>query len=224
MGLRHAVRALADHWQDVRGRLSPADFGRLTELVSNFTDEAIPTRSPAAAMAIPRFLHTVLPDGHPVLAALEIEESRLVVEHDPVLLADWLDLSTVMRSLLLGSDPQPTPQDVARGACRWLLAAPALDESQLRDRGQDPEDPDLIGLERDDGIRQWPAFQFGPDEAGQALVRAVNRILEASDDPWGAADWWLGEHHRLAAAPAELIGSARPHLLIAAALAERAEV
>lgn len=222
MGLRHAIHALDDHWLDVRDRLSTAEFDRLTGLVAAFTGEAIPARSPVAAMAIPRFLRRVLPDGHPVLAALEREESRFVVEHDPVVLADWLDLAHRLRWRLLGAGRQPTAEEVVEGACRWLLAAPAYDEAQLRAWDQDPDDPDLVRLQRVDGSGQWPEFQFGPDHAVLELVRAVNRILEVSDDPWGVADWWLGAHEQLAAAPAALIGRVEPQVLIAAAVAERA--
>lgn len=52
-----------------------------------------------------------------------------------------------------------------------------------------------------------PAFQFDP---GRAQVRPhvarINRLLDASGDPWGVASWWLTPNGRLAAgtSPANL--------------------
>ncbi len=55
------------------------------------------------------------------------------------------------------------------------------------------------------------------------MVVAVNRLLDADDDPWGVADWWLGANAWLDAVPARLLGTPGEHGLLAAARAEIAE-
>jgi hypothetical protein len=77
----------------------------------------------------------------------------------------------------------------------------------------------LIRLERGDGVVQLPAFQF--DAAGRPIqiVLTVNRLLGAEDDPWGAADWWLGPNAWLGAVPADLIGQVDENVLLATAKA-----
>jgi hypothetical protein len=105
----------------------------------------------------------------------------------------------------------------------WLLAATALSADELRARGQDPGDRDLILLRRADGSEQWPAFQFERDGAPPTVVRTINRILDAANDPFGVADWWLGESGWLGDAPARLIGRVPDDLLIAVARIADAE-
>ena len=51
------------------------------------------------------------------------------------------------------------------------------------------------------------------------MVLAVNRLLDADEDPWGVADWWLGGNARLGAVPAQLLGRGHDDLLAAAARA-----
>ncbi len=52
---------------------------------------------------------------------------------------------------------------------------------------------------------------------------SINRILEAADDPFGAAGWWLGDNGWLGGAPARLIGRLPDERLLAAARAETRE-
>ena len=48
----------------------------------------------------------------------------------------------------------------------------------------------------------------------------INRLLDADDDPFGVADWWLGRNAWLDAIPADLIGQVAAALLVRAARAE----
>ena len=41
-------------------------------------------------------------------------------------------------------------------------------------------------------------------------LRILLRLLDADDDPFGVADWWLGRNAWLEGVPADLIGC--PHL------------
>ncbi|GAB2880983.1 hypothetical protein [Streptomyces mayteni] len=122
---------------------------------------------------------------------------------------------------LLGADEDPGTLEVVTAVRRRLLAAPSRSAGELDPRvAGDPLAAGLIRL--NDPIRgpRYPDFQFDPDEGGPfAVVARINRLLLADQDPWGAADWWLGGNRWLADAPASLIGRVPDELLTAAAVA-----
>src|SRR5687768_15776459 len=100
MGLQHAIRALAEHWESVDHELSTEDSQRLDSLVSEFAREADPRRLTALARRIAGFLGDVLRDDHPVLLALESWETRWQAPSDraPQQLAEWLALPHALGS------------------------------------------------------------------------------------------------------------------------------
>jgi TIR domain-containing protein len=214
------LAALAGRWSGLREELTPQEFKRLTELVEALAAEAIPSRLVRRAGGVTDHLVDVLPDGHPLLLILEEPALRLAsVTTDHRELAAWQSAVAALRARLPGAPPEPTVDDVAGGAAGWVLAAESVDERVLRDRGYDPDDPDLLRLTRPGGEAVWPAFQFRQD----GLVRVINRILGVADDPWGVADWWLGEHGWLGGRPAELLGVVDDRVLVQAARDERAD-
>ncbi len=79
----------------------------------------------------------------------------------------------------------------------------------------------LLGLPRDGGKRYlFPSFQI--DAARQQIfpeVREVNRLLEASADPWGVASWWVTMNGRLGSKPMDLVGTTQAQALVEAAKA-----
>ncbi len=171
------------------------------------------------AVEIGRVLDQVLPRGdHPVRRALDAEIHRGATATE-----DWQELAHALLGRANGVDlavaPAPSPEEVTFWIGRWLLAEAALTEDEVRDRGQDPGDPGLLRLDRDDGGEQWPRFQFGPDGAPLPVVRTINRMLDAEADPWGVADWWLGHNQWLDGVPARLLGDVDDDLLIEAARA-----
>jgi hypothetical protein len=107
--------------------------------------------------------------------------------------------------------------DLGAAATEQVLRAPALTEEEVRRRGADPGDPGLLRLERPDGVRQWPEFQFTPGGGPRSVVRAVNLLLDAAGDPLGTAGWWLSGNGWLGGQPSMLLGTIADHLLIAAA-------
>ncbi|TDD40216.1 hypothetical protein E1287_01485 [Actinomadura sp. KC06] len=221
MGLRHALTALAEQWDDVRERLSPGEFDEVQALVDAFTREGDRVASEELAEDIADLLRARLPRDHPFLVALRAREERFAPDaaRRAVELSAWFSLTGPLQ-VRLGRAPGPTSAEVEREAESWLLDAPALDADQLRARGVDPGDPGLIRLDRADGDGRWPAFQFAAGGGPLRIVLEINRILAAADDPYGAADWWLGGNGRLGDAPARLIGSLPDDELIAAARAE----
>ncbi|MGX4689403.1 hypothetical protein [Streptomyces sp. JNUCC 63] len=119
--------------------------------------------------------------------------------------------------------PQDAPPDPP---CRrpdaydaWLLAEPSVPAASL---GLTPEEPhDLILLTDEQEVDRVPAFQFDPEtRAPYPVVVEINRMLSAGEDPWGAADWWLGSNVWLDAAPAGLLGTGADQALLSAARAE----
>ena len=83
---------------------------------------------------------------------------------------------------------------------------------------------ELLGLPRDRGYL-YPAFQI--DEGRRQVypeVAEVNRLLGATEDPWGTASWWVSENSRLQARPLELVGTEKAARLVAAAEAVIEEI
>ncbi len=102
-----------------------------------------------------------------------------------------------------------------------LLALASLSPAEVRGRGVDPDDSGLIRLRRPErGSQlpafQLPAFQFQPVGGGPPwpVVTRVNRLLDARTDPWGVTCWWVDPHARMAAAPADLLGTGQDDLLL----------
>jgi hypothetical protein len=82
--------------------------------------------------------------------------------------------------------------------------------------------PSMVGELRR-SIRLIPAFQFASADTSQRqlntreIAARVNQILDASNDPWGAASWWATMNAWLRAAPVTLIGTEREPEIEAAA-------
>lgn len=225
MGLRRALTVLAEQWDDIRGRLSPQEFAELSSLVDEFTREGDRAVSEEIAEEIADLLRTRLPYSHPFIETLSEPVKRWApaAARRAEELAAWFRLADPLRARLLGA-PESITDEVERAAMGSLLAVPALHADELTANGQDPTDPGLIRLEEADGSPRWPAFQFAGDGSPLPIVRSVNRILGASDDPFGVAGWWLGDNGLLGDAPARLIGRLPDERLMAAARDETREV
>ncbi|MGP4020987.1 hypothetical protein [Saccharopolyspora sp. 5N708] len=211
LGQQRMLDALTAEWDEVADQLDPETFTRLVALVAELQDAPDSETSALIAEDIASLLADVLPVTHPVRRALAEPESRLRRPE-----VDWQRVSTDLRDRLTGSAPSA---DLDR-----LRAADSLDAQQVEAADGDPADPDLIRLPSDTGPDRFPAFQFDAAGAPRELVRAVNRQLHAAEDPWGAADWWLGPNDWLGGVPAELIGRVDDAVLVEAARADSAEV
>ncbi|MDY0810691.1 DUF3168 domain-containing protein [Kitasatospora purpeofusca] len=228
MAMTDVRDVLHEHWAEVQEHLDEPTRAAVVALLD--APSADPERT---ARRIVRLVLAALPDGHPVRAALEdsVRYSRAVrvesANRDAVL--QVLDL-VLGRSTDGGgpetpaeADPQPVPVP-PDDADDWLLAADSVSAADYRAGGHDPADPDLIRLTDRQGAVRLPSFQFdGASGRPLPVVVAVNRLLDADDDPWGVADWWLGANAWLDAVPARLLGTPGEHGLLAAARAEIAE-
>ena len=106
-------------------------------------------------------------------------------------------------------EPMLTPGVAAES----LGAKPTNREKVRRLRGRSV----LLGLPHDHAFL-YPAFQFDVRRRSVfAEVETVNRMLNAADDPWGVASWWIGQHDRLDARPMDLVGHGRVDDLVVVA-------
>jgi hypothetical protein len=204
MAIDRALTALGEHWDDVLGRLDAAAARRLRALVENLD-------GPDQARVVTDIMDLLvdnLPAEHAVVQALS--EGYLLQD------TDWAAVAMDLRVRVAGV--------ILRDVTERLLGAPALTESEVRRRGADPADPGLIRLDRADGGRQWPEFQFARAGGPWPVVRAVNQLLGAAADPVGTADWWLSKNGWLDDEPQRLIGTVPDDLLMQAARAVGSEV
>lgn len=108
-------------------------------------------------------------------------------------------------------EPMLEPKDAA-----VALGARATNREKVR---QYRERSWLLGLPAGRGYL-YPAFQFDQERRDVFdEVRAVNERLDATNDPWGVASWWISPHARLGARPADLVGTNRGGDLVAVARA-----
>jgi hypothetical protein len=231
--LADVIEIIAAQWDDVLRYLSADDRKRLIALVQEFLAGAGEAARYDAAQEIVDTVAPALPADHPVRRAIASEGTKYAVgqlDWSPAVQTLWTRLETAGPGPFAAGQPgagpelsQAEPHDIAGEVPERILAAPAVTETQLRDRGVDPNAPGLIRLSRPDGDVRLPAFQFDPGGHPYAVVMRINLLLDADDDPWGVADWWLGPNGWIGAVPAESIGRIDDTLLVAAAQAVYAE-
>jgi len=205
---------LAEHWPALLADLAPEDARRFTELVRQLRSAQTAGEATEAGHRLRQFTKK-LPLRHPVRAAASRE--RYAAERAA---PDLANIAAILGVLDL-SWPADDGDEADDDPEAWLLAAPSLSEQEVMALGVAPRQPGLIRLPgRDEqGQPRLPAFQFGPDGQPVPVVLAVNELLGAGTDPWGAADWWLGENAWLDAIPADLIDRAADAVLLKAARA-----
>ena len=227
------IRVLAEHWDQVLlllpGDLRDVVAGYAQQLLSSADLEA----QLGAARRIVRIVAPRLPADHPVRRALAAESHRYAgpttdLAPSLALLRASLSAAALDEVIRLkpaaAGDPDRTEDpekagDPDREAEDWLLAAPAVDQAEVRRHGVDPESPALIRLGGPGQASRWPTFQFDPAGRPYPVVTEINILLDADHDPWGVADWWLGRNAWLDACPANLVARGEDARLIAAAQA-----
>jgi hypothetical protein len=216
MAVEDAIVALREHWDDVISRLGPAKGEEVRGLIGRLGG---PDHK-GAVNRIADILVGELPREHPVRRAL----SQGYLFAPPVV--DWASITLALQDVAVvrpfDSDPPPV-QQVLHNIIERLLSGPAFTEEEVTRHGADPADPDLIWLNRPDGSRQWPKFQFGPD-GPLPVVRTINRLLGVAADPAGVADWWLSRNGWLDGRPSQLLGEVPDELLVSAARAVGSEL
>ncbi|RKN47226.1 hypothetical protein D7294_00175 [Streptomyces hoynatensis] len=208
------LELVGERLAEIRAGLPPEEFERfrlaLDELAAAGADAVAARR---AALGIGRALLS-LPLDSPLRAAVADRPRLATGAGDaPTLVAERA--REVLRRLAAQA---PSPEEIVARARRRLLAAPARSEAELDPRtAADPLAAGLIRLTDAERGARYPDFQFDPGGGPRPVVRRVNRMLLAEQDPWGAADWWLGANRWLGGVPAELIGRVPDELLAEAA-------
>jgi hypothetical protein len=157
---------------------------------------------------------SVSPDD-PIWSALEAQSTRRLGRPDPEILVVAAELRMLIEFKTPPAGPGKAPsvsvEDVADEAEASVLDVP----SRVVASGH------VAGVVVVPSAKQFvaPSFQFGPDGKVLPTVAEVNRILDADDDPWGVASWWLSPHAALHGIPADQLRSGRAADVRAAAAA-----
>lgn len=209
MAIDDALHMLAaDYWEPVWLGLTPGQRSELVRVAGDLV-RAQPDEDAfyAAVLGVLDVLRRGLAEDHPVLEAAD--QTYRWAAAPPV---DWRPVITGLsgRLAVAARDLAVAARDEVR---ERLRQSPAMTADQVKSAGSDPY---LIRLESGSGDFRFPLFQFDPAGHPIRTVLAVNERLGADDDPWGVADWWLGDNAWLNAVPADLLGS-RDDLLLAAA-------
>ncbi|WP_327674583.1 DUF3168 domain-containing protein [Kitasatospora sp. NBC_00458] len=226
------MAALRDHWDEVWALLDDPTRTALLGLV-----ERLPEDPERVSRKISRLLLAAGPQAYVLFGASTSDSVRFIPgphEAPGLLVALAVSLRELGRrtapvlSEAGGAPPadpaSPRQADEQQLADDRLLATGNVTAAEYRAGGHDPADPDLIRLTDRQGTVRLPSFQFdGASGHPLPLVVEVNRLLDADDDPWGVADWWLGANSWLDAVPARLLGTPDERSLLAAARAEIAE-
>lgn len=154
------------------------------------------------------------PDDHPVWAALASTATRRDRAGSMP-----LEVSAMRLRFLIEVEARDQPDigsqddlDVETAAEERILLAP------MTEPPDEVQGLELLVVPHHRG-RLAPSFQFSA--SGQLLehVREVNSLLGASDEPWGAASWWLSPHASLHGIPADLVRHDDPDAVVDAAAA-----
>jgi hypothetical protein len=201
VGSYEGIAAVVNDFDRVKSVIGSRAAGELEEMVRRFAEGEEGKRDEIARL-INRFIRAVVPLTDAVHAAFSLKRPGGAGE---------------MRTPAVFAARARYGLPVATGPRERILRAELTSAFALRDRGADPEQPDLIRLYRADGSMSLPDFQFDELDRPREVVLSVNRVLDAEHDPWAVADWWLSRNVWLGDSPAKLLGSVADDKLLAAA-------
>lgn len=213
MALADALLAAAASWPRLSERLGPEE--------SQSVRRALAAAVHGAAWDPGELLATLLahePQDGPAWQALTISSERRTMYERPSVTYAAMRLRLAIEisaaeSGQIGPDRSQDADEVERAAEQRIWNVPMRPLPETRTSREY-----LVILERD-GRELAPAFQL--DREGRVLQTAaeVNRLLDASEDPWGAASWWLTPHAALHAIPADALRTGEEQNVLAAAVA-----
>ncbi|MEU3986017.1 hypothetical protein AB0F77_39175 [Streptomyces sp. NPDC026672] len=210
------IALLHRHWAQTLAELDADERAQLLRRVTALGDAEGRGPTRRAVRDVGRMLSR-LPAHHPVGAALNDTVRYADTDTGRDVVADRDRLTDLLGFL---SGPPPTAEEVLDTTRRRLLGAPARSADTALAAVTDAAADDLIRLHHPELGDRYPEFQFTPGTDGlRPVVREVNRLLLAGQDPWGAADWWLGDNEWLDGAPADLLDAVPHELILAAARA-----
>jgi len=199
------IDALARDWDSVIAECDDNTRLDLRKLVIELADAPDDDTRNRMSQAIAALLFATLPAQHPVV---RLGNRLATARSSPLSLRQ---LSSMVRMRVVEQAPW--------SARDRILSADWENARTLRDRGVDPDLPELIRLTRTDGSFAVPSFQFTEDGRPRDVVLRINQLLRAHDDPWGVADWWLSGNIWLHEVPIALLGGPGEERLMDAATA-----
>ncbi|WKX69540.1 hypothetical protein [Streptomyces sp. XD-27] len=221
MSPEELLKVVRLRWDDIRAALDEEQRALLMARLGALA-EAPQQDARAVRRAVRGVEHVLLalPPGHPVAAALDGTRLAGPATAGPRV----VELARELHARLTTADRPGGPVDaddpggIIAAARKRLLAQPSLSAQEVRNRCDSTDG--LIRLDDPEAGARYPAFQFTGDSGGpMPVVRRVNRLLGAENDPWGAADWWLSGNQWLGGRPASLLGHLPEELLTGAASA-----
>jgi len=207
MALADALAEIIADWTAVNGRLDPEQRDTARRLLAAFAHGG--QREPRQLLAT---LMAHEPSDHPAWQALASRSRR-----GHVGAANTGAVAMQLRQLieLTGPDnPSRDPTLIEADAEYRIWLVPMQSVTDLH------EDERPLTLERA-GQAYAPLFQFDAHGRLRAEASEVNVLLDATEDPWGAASWWLAPHASLHAIPADALLAGRGEEVVAAAAAAR---
>ncbi len=207
----------------------------LVELISTLL-----SRTDAWRELLVHYTSRVAEESDVLDAAAFLAAQHHALAGDEAWLRSWLSLLTVKNDVVrqIGGEPRHVLNEAGQGVLAQAMVQGEAVRAIWREPMREPRDAAvalgaratnrekvrqyrkrswLLGLPAGRGY-VYPAFQFDPERRDVfAEVRAVNERLEAADDPWGVASWWIARHARLGARPADFVGTRRANDLVAAA-------
>ncbi|MER6438007.1 hypothetical protein ABT275_16805 [Streptomyces sp. NPDC001185] len=210
------IALLHRHWAQTLAALDAEERVQLLRRVGELGDAEGRGPTRRAAREVGRMLSR-LPAQHPVGAALHDAVRYAGQDTGRDLVVDRDRLSDLLGFL---SGPPPTAEEILDATRQRLLDTPARGSETALTAVTGAGAEDLIRLHHPELGDRYPEFQFlpGTDEL-RPVVREVNRLLLAGQDPWGAADWWLGGNEWLDGVPADLLYDVPDELILTAARA-----
>ncbi|WP_413811847.1 hypothetical protein [Streptomyces sp. OE57] len=202
------LELLRRHLPEIRASLTAAQFSGFQDSVLRLRAAGDDARAVRGAVRQVRL--ALLPLPREMELRRRLDQFRSGGAAPSAVLPDTDRLAELIR--LLDSVDWPTldPEsaEIARAVRRRLLTAPARGPEQLTGTtAEDPTGAGLIRLSDPERGDRYPEFQFDPDTGEpRPVVQRINRMLLSDQDPWGAADWWLGGNTWLRDAPAALVG------------------
>ncbi|MFD8336236.1 hypothetical protein ACFV42_26735 [Streptomyces solisilvae] len=201
------LELLRRHLPEIRASLTAAQFSGFQDGVLRLRAAGDDTRAVRGALREVRL--ALLPLPREMELRRKLDQFRSGGAPSAVL-PDTDRLAELIRLLESVDWPalDPVSAEIARAVQQRLLTAPARGPERLTGAAaEDPAGAGLIRLSDPERGDRYPDFQFDPDTGEpRPVVQRINRMLLSDQDPWGAADWWLGGNTWLRDAPAALVG------------------
>ncbi|MCQ8834876.1 hypothetical protein [Streptomyces malaysiensis] len=202
------LELLRRHLPEIRASLTATQFSGFQDGVLRLRAAGDDTRAVRGALREVRL--ALLPLPREMELRRKLDQFRSGGAAPSAVLPDADRLAELIRLLESVDWPalDPVSAEIARAVQQRLLTAPARGPERLTGAAaEDPAGAGLIRLSDPERGDRYPDFQFDPDTGEpRPVVQRINRMLLSDQDPWGAADWWLGGNTWLRDAPAALVG------------------